>query len=113
MYARVRIPPTLPFFKLVSMGMIFGVSDTILGVGTPELFVILAVGYFVLGPVELFKLTKQAGVLLGQLKDIGLGTVTNLGSIMDEQVLHLVCFFNLVVHRGVCFVIEGMLIPKR
>lgn len=67
-----------------SLGMLF--NDTFLGVGTPEVVVILVVGYFVLGPVELFKFTKQAGVLLGQLKDIGLGTATNLGQILDEQV---------------------------
>ncbi|CAM9144498.1 unnamed protein product [Laminaria digitata] len=69
-----------------SMGMLLGFDDTILGVGAPEVFIILAVGYFVLGPVELFKLTKQAGVLVGQLRDLGLGTVTNLGNIMDEQI---------------------------
>lgn len=68
------------------MGMISGGLDTFLGIGGPEVFVILAVGYFVLGPVELFKLTKEAGVLVGQLRDIGLGTVTNLGDIMNEQV---------------------------
>lgn len=61
-------------------------DSTILGIGGPELFVILAVGYFALGPVELFKLTKAAGVLVGQLKDIGLGTATNLGNIMNDQV---------------------------
>lgn len=61
-------------------------DSTILGIGGPELFVILAVGYFALGPVELFRLTKAAGVLVGQLKDIGLGTATNLGNIMNDQV---------------------------
>lgn len=55
--------------------------------GSPELLVILVVGYFVLGPMGIFKLAKQAGVLAGQLKDIGLGTATNLGKIVDEQVL--------------------------
>lgn len=69
------------------MEMLLGFDDTILGVGAPEVFIILAVGYFVLGPVELFKLTKQAGVLVGQLRDIGLGTATSLGNIMDDQVL--------------------------
>lgn len=67
--------------------MLFGGPDTFLGVGSPELVVILVIGYFVLGPIELFKLAKQAGVLAGQLKDIGLGTATNLGKIVDEQVL--------------------------
>lgn len=66
--------------------MLLGFDDTILGVGAPEVFIILAVGYFVLGPVELFKLTKQAGVLVGQLRDIGLGTATSLGNIMDDQI---------------------------
>jgi len=32
-----------------------------LGVGTPELFLILLVGYFVLGPSDLYKLTKEIG----------------------------------------------------
>lgn len=71
---------------LISMGMLF--DDTILGVGGPELLLILVVGYFVLGPIELFRLTKQAGIVVGQLKDIGLGTATNLGNIMNQQVRH-------------------------
>lgn len=62
-------------------------DSTILGVGGPELLLILVVGYFVLGPVELFRFTKQAGVIVGQLKDIGLGTATSLGNIMNQQVL--------------------------
>ncbi|CAM9550158.1 unnamed protein product [Choristocarpus tenellus] len=61
-------------------------QDTILGVGGFELAVCLVVGYFAVGPIELFKLVKQAGILAGQLKDIGLGTVTNLNQIMEEQV---------------------------
>ncbi|CAM9171725.1 unnamed protein product [Discosporangium mesarthrocarpum] len=67
--------------------MLFGVGETILGVGTPEAVVVLVVGYFVLGPVELFKLAKQAGLIVGQLRDLGLGTVQNLGTIMDEQIM--------------------------
>lgn len=61
-------------------------DSTILGVGGPELLLILVVGYFVLGPVELFRFTKQAGVIVGQLKDIGLGTATSLGNIMNQQI---------------------------
>lgn len=84
-----------------SMGMLLGFDDTILGVGAPEVFIIMAVGYFVLGPVELFKLTKQAGVLVGQLRDIGLGTATNLGNIMDEQVR----WFALYVFKLCCIAV--------
>lgn len=83
------------------MGMLLGFDDTILGVGAPEVFIIMAVGYFVLGPVELFKLTKQAGVLVGQLRDIGLGTATNLGNIMDEQVR----WFALYVFKLCCIAV--------
>ena len=83
-YSCLQVPlPVAP----VRLGMLFGGTDTLLGIGSPELLVILVIGYFVLGPIELFKLAKQAGVLAGQLKDIGLGTVNNLGKIVDEQVL--------------------------
>lgn len=63
-----------------------GFDNTFFGVGGPEVVVVLVVGYFVLGPVELVKLVKQAGILVGQLRDAGLGTVTNLSTIMDDQV---------------------------
>ncbi|CAN0293828.1 unnamed protein product [Pylaiella littoralis] len=63
-----------------------GFGETFFGVGGPEVAVVLVVGYFVLGPVELVKLVKQAGVLVGQLRDVGLGTVTNLTSIVDDQI---------------------------
>lgn len=36
----------------------------ILGVGTPEVLVICAVGYFLLGPSELYKLAKEIGKLV-------------------------------------------------
>ncbi|CAN0558652.1 unnamed protein product [Ectocarpus sp. 12 AP-2014] len=63
-----------------------GFDNTFFGVGGPEVVVVLVVGYFVLGPVELVKLVKQAGVLVGQLRDVGLGTVNNLTTIVDDQV---------------------------
>lgn len=63
-----------------------GFDNTFFGVGGPEVVVVLVVGYFVLGPVELVKLVKQAGILVGQLRDAGMGTVTNLSTIMDDQV---------------------------
>lgn len=68
------------------MVQMVGFDNTFFGVGGPEVVVVLIVGYFVLGPVELVKLVKQAGILVGQLRDAGLGTVTNLSTIMDDQV---------------------------
>lgn len=74
-----------PGYRSTSVQMV-GFGETFFGVGGPEVAVVLVVGYFVLGPVELVKLVKQAGVLVGQLRDVGLGTVTNLTSIVDDQV---------------------------
>ncbi|CAM9252577.1 unnamed protein product [Chrysoparadoxa australica] len=65
--------------------MLFGPQENFFGVGGPELAVVLIVGYFVLGPTELYRVSKQAGQFLGSLKDIGLGTVTNFQSIMETQ----------------------------
>ena len=78
-------PPHALRIDNCSMQMV-GFDNTFFGVGGPEVVVVLVVGYFVLGPVELVKLVKQAGILVGQLRDAGLGTVTNLSTIMDDQV---------------------------
>ena len=40
----------------------------ILGVGTPEVLVVAAVGYFLLGPEELFKLSKEIGKVVAQVR---------------------------------------------
>jgi len=42
-----------------------------LGVGTPELFVIGAVAWALLGPKELFRLSRQAGEFLGEWQKLG------------------------------------------
>ena len=40
----------------------------VLGVGTPEVLVVAAVGYFLLGPEELFKLSKEIGKVVAQVR---------------------------------------------
>jgi len=45
-----------------------GSDGGILGIGTPELFTILLVGYFVLGPSDLYKLTKEIGKFVQNLR---------------------------------------------
>jgi hypothetical protein len=42
------------------------INSGILNVGTPEVAVILLVGYFVLGPQDLYKVVKQAGAFWAQ-----------------------------------------------
>ncbi|KAG5188282.1 hypothetical protein JKP88DRAFT_287535 [Tribonema minus] len=67
------------------MAMFFGPGESFFGIGAPEAAVVLAVGYFVLGPTELYKLTKSIGTLVGQFRDFGLGTATNLQNIMEKE----------------------------
>ena len=40
-----------------------------MGVGTPEVLVIAAVGYFLLGPEELYRLSKEIGKVVGQARE--------------------------------------------
>ena len=40
-----------------------------MGVGTPEVLVIAAVGYFLLGPEELYRLSKEIGKIVGQARE--------------------------------------------
>ncbi|KAJ1452698.1 hypothetical protein M885DRAFT_526029 [Pelagophyceae sp. CCMP2097] len=48
--------------------MFFQSGGGILGVGTPELVTICLVGWFVLGPKELYKLAKEIGKLVAQAR---------------------------------------------
>ena len=47
--------------------MLYG-SGGILGVGAPEIFVVVAVGYFLLGPEDLFKLAKEIGKVVSSVR---------------------------------------------
>ena len=58
--------------------MFFGPGESFFGVGAPEAAVVVAIGYFVLGPTELYKLIKVIGQVVGQFKDFGVNTATNL-----------------------------------
>mmetsp|Transcript_37188 Transcript_37188/g.47410 ORF Transcript_37188/g.47410 Transcript_37188/m.47410 type:complete len:360 (+) Transcript_37188:2-1081(+) len=49
--------------------MLFGPAEDFFGIGTPEAIVILGVGWFVLGPTELYKLTKELGGIIGNLRE--------------------------------------------
>jgi Sec-independent protein translocase protein TatA len=51
--------------------MFGGGGGGFLGVGTPEVAVIAAVAWAILGPKELFKLTRQAGAFLGEWQQLG------------------------------------------
>lgn len=54
-----RLPP-LPHLRTRG-GPLFLIDTGFLNIGTPELTLILLVGYFVLGPKELYTFVKSAG----------------------------------------------------
>jgi len=56
-----------------------------LGVGTPELIVVCAVGYFLLGPSELYKLAKDVGKLVSQARQALADSAAEWQSTMDGQ----------------------------
>ena len=57
----------------------------ILGVGTPEVIVIACVGYFLLGPEELYKLSKEIGKLVAQVRAYVTASADEWRSTMDES----------------------------
>lgn len=67
------------------LGMFLGSDGGILGVGTPEVAVIALVGYFVLGPTELFKLTKEIGKFIQNIRTLGTEASKSFESTMEDQ----------------------------
>jgi len=67
------------------LGMFLGDDGGIFGVGAPEVAVILLVGYFLLGPTELFKLTKEVGKLFNSAKTLATQATSTFESSMEDQ----------------------------
>lgn len=62
-----------------------GSDGGILGIGTPELFTILLVGYFVLGPSDLFKLTKEIGKFVQNFQTFASEATKTFETNMESQ----------------------------
>jgi len=62
-----------------------GSDGGILGIGTPEVFTILLVGYFVLGPSDLFKLTKEVGKFVQNVQSFATEATNSLETSMEDQ----------------------------
>lgn len=58
----------------------------ILNMGAPEVIVIGAVAWVVLGPKELFKLAKQAGEFVGQWQQLGQQAKDTFTSAIEEEI---------------------------
>jgi Sec-independent protein translocase protein TatA len=60
-------------------------SDGILGVGPQEVVVICIVGYFLLGPTELYRLAKEVGKLVTQLRQTATEASSAFSETMEQQ----------------------------
>eukprot|EP00571_Detonula_confervacea_P009845 CAMPEP_0172299210 /NCGR_PEP_ID=MMETSP1058-20130122/1569_1 /TAXON_ID=83371 /ORGANISM="Detonula confervacea, Strain CCMP 353" /LENGTH=424 /DNA_ID=CAMNT_0013008571 /DNA_START=81 /DNA_END=1355 /DNA_ORIENTATION=- len=60
-------------------------QEGILGVGAPEIAVTLIVGYFVLGPSDLYKLVKEIGKFIQQIRTLGAETAQAFEGTMEDQ----------------------------
>jgi len=68
-----------------SLKMVWNSGGGILGVGTPEVIVCCLVGYFLLGPKELYKLSKDIGKLVSQARNVIAESAAEWQQTMDAQ----------------------------
>jgi len=64
---------------------LLGSDGGILGVGAPEVAVTLLVGYFVLGPSDLYKLVKEIGKFIQNFRTLGAEAAKTFEGTMDDQ----------------------------
>lgn len=62
-----------------------GSDGGILGIGTPELFTIVLIGYFVLGPSDLYKLVKEIGKTIQNFQSFATEATASLENNMESQ----------------------------
>mmetsp|Transcript_8183 Transcript_8183/g.12563 ORF Transcript_8183/g.12563 Transcript_8183/m.12563 type:complete len:201 (+) Transcript_8183:130-732(+) len=68
-----------------SLQMFLGSDGGFLGVGAPEVATILLVGYFVLGPSDLYKVTKEIGKFVQNFRSLGTEASKTLTDSMESQ----------------------------
>jgi len=62
-----------------------GSDGGVLGIGTPELFTIVLIGYFVLGPSDLYKLVKEVGKFIQNFQNFAAEATESLENNMESQ----------------------------
>ena len=55
------------------------------GIGAPEIATIAVVGYFVLGPEDLYKVTKEIGKFITNIRSVAMETSANFENTMESQ----------------------------
>lgn len=78
-------PPYCPTSRSSSTSLNFGGDSGILGVGAPEIAVTVIVGYFVLGPSDLYKLVKEIGKFIQNFRTLGAEAATAFEGTMENQ----------------------------
>ena len=71
--------------RSTALTMFGGFNGGFLNLGTPEVIVIGAVAWAVLGPKELFRLAKQAGEFLGQWQQLGQQAKDTFTSALEQE----------------------------
>jgi len=69
----------------MQLGMLLGSDSGILGIGAPEVVVTLLVGYFILGPSELYKITKEIGKFIQNFRSLGSEATKSFETAMEDQ----------------------------
>jgi Sec-independent protein translocase protein TatA len=69
----------------MQLGMLLGTDSGILGIGAPEVVVTLLVGYFILGPSELYKITKDIGKFIQNFRTLGSEATKSFETAMEDQ----------------------------
>ncbi|KAL7430415.1 hypothetical protein ACHAXH_003628 [Discostella pseudostelligera] len=64
---------------------LLGSDSGLLGVGAPEVAVILLVGYFILGPSDLYKLVKEIGKFIQNARTLGAEAAKSFEGTMEDQ----------------------------
>eukprot|EP00536_Pseudo-nitzschia_multiseries_P017597 jgi/Psemu1/248257/estExt_Genewise1.C_16570014 len=62
-----------------------GSDGGLFGIGTPELFTIVLIGYFVLGPSDLYKLVKEIGKFIQNFQSFAAEATSTLENNMESQ----------------------------
>jgi Sec-independent protein translocase protein TatA len=68
-------------------GFPLGGGGGFLNVGTPELIVIGGLAWLLLGPKELFRLSREAGILIGNLRKLGTDAADQFRDAIESEMV--------------------------